>query len=157
MKHWILLGLCLPVCVSAANIILDTGKTVSATKYRHDIGQQTSEAPRAGLGDFIRPHTPELSVGRVQARKVNLPYLPAPIFLIGTDKASLVWLNKHAKALKKAGAKGLVVNSDSPEALKTIIRAGQGVELTPTSGSELAKRFKLRHYPVLITRQQIAQ
>lgn len=157
MKLWLTLGLCLPLCVSATNVIVDTGKTVSAIKYRHDIGQQQPPPARPGVGEFVSPRTPEMTVGRVNARKVNLPYLPNPLFLIGTDKTSQAWLNKHANALKKAGAKGLIINSDSPNALKRTIQAGQGVQLSPASGTELAKRFKLRHYPVLITRQQIAQ
>jgi len=157
MKLSVFLLLLIPITAPAADIIFDSGNTVSAKQYRHDIGVDDHNPERPSVGGLISPHTPEMTLGRVSSRSINLPYLPNPLFLIGTDSTSIAWLSKHAKALKRAGAKGFVVNSSSPQSLQKTVQAGQGLEITPASGSELAIRFNLRHYPVLITRKQIAQ
>lgn len=157
MKWMNLALLAFPLALNAGEVIMDTGKTVSAEKYRHDLDASYPQPEKASIGKLIMPMTPELTVGRVQKRAINLPLLPNPIFLVGTDRTSLAWLTKHANALKKAGAKGFIVNSDSAENLQTILRTADGIEMSPVSGSELAARFKINHYPVLITKNQIAQ
>lgn len=106
---------------------------------------------------MAKPQTPEMTLGRVQPRKVKLDYLPSPMFLIGADKTSLRWLSKHKESLKKAGAVGLIVNADTGRQLQQAIQASEGLQVSPASGSDLAKQLKLKHYPVLITKKQIAQ
>lgn len=157
MKHLVLIALILPLTVNAQGVIYDSGKTVSAMKYRKDTGNPHPIKNKPSIAKLVSPRTPEISLGRVKKRKVNLPFLAAPFFLIGTDNTSIAWVTKHAKALQRAGAKGLIINSRSPRELKLAMQAGQGLDIAPASGSELAKRFNLKHYPVLITRNQIAQ
>lgn len=157
MKALMIFVLLTPAIAFSADVIYDSGKTISAKKYRFDSEPTPISKQRPSAGKLIAPRTPEMSVGKVHKRRVKLPYLPHPLFLVGTDKTSIAWLSHHAPRLKKAGAKGLVVNSGSPQELKTLIRAGGGIDISPASGSELAKRMKLKHYPVLITRTQIAQ
>ena len=98
-----------------------------------------------------------MTVGKVTKSNVSLPYLSSPLFLVGADNISIQWLNKHRQALIKAGAVGLIVNSASASDLQAVIRAADGLKVSPASGSDLAKQFNLKHYPVLITRTQIAQ
>lgn len=157
MKSLLTLIVIIPLAVNAGEVIYDTGNTISASKYRFDSEPSKVKKKKPSVGKLVSPRTPEMTLGKVQKRRVKLPYLPHPLFLIGTDKTSLAWLRHHAPRLKKAGAKGLVVNSGSPKELKALIRAASGVDISPASGSELAKRMNLKHYPVLITRTQIAQ
>lgn len=157
MKRHLVLALLLPLTVNAQGVIYDSGKTVSAIKYRDDTGSPTPIKNKPSIAKLVSPKTPEMSLGRVKKRKISLPYLPTPFFLIGTDSTSIAWLRKHAKALKRAGAKGLIVNSSSPRELKLAMQAAGSLDISPASGSELSKRFNLKHYPVLITRNQIAQ
>ena len=157
MKHLLFIALTLPLIANAQGVIYDSGKTVDAMKYRLDIGNPTPIKNKPSIAKLVSPKTPEMSLGRVKKRKVNLPYLPTPFFLLGTDSTSIAWVRKHSKALQKAGAKGLIVNSSSPQGLKLAMQAARGLDISPASGSELAKRFNLKHYPVLITRNQIAQ
>lgn len=91
-----------------------------------------------------------LSSGTEPRRTIQAPGL-APLFLIGDDDRSRVWLQRRHAALRDLGAVGLVVNVASPDALAALRRLAPGVVLSPVSGDELAQRLGIRHYPVLVT------
>lgn len=139
------------------DILHDSGRTKPSSAYLESLKSGPVERKRPSVAKMAMPHTPEMSLGRVQPRKVKLDYLPSPMFLIGADQTSLRWLSNHKASLKKAGAVGLIVNADSHQQLQKAIQVTQGLQVSPASGSDLAKQFKLRHYPVLITKKQIAQ
>lgn len=153
----VLLSLCLSTLVSADPIVLlDTGRTVDATKY---LAEKEAPTPKQkpSITGFVSPKTPEMTLGRVNKRSVSLPYLPSPLFLVGADSTSIQWLSKHRQALIKAGAVGLIVNAANAHEVQKVMQAAGGLQISPASGSDLAKQFQLNHYPVLITRTQIAQ
>lgn len=76
--------------------------------------------------------------------------LPRPLFLIGTDRRSLVWLKAHHEKLRQLNAVGLVVEAESVPALKKIMAAAHGILLVPASASDIASALELTHYPVLL-------
>nr|WP_244323740.1 integrating conjugative element protein [Mixta intestinalis] len=94
--------------------------------------------------------TPEMTPGAVEDRPLQLPGIGA-LFLIGDDVQSRVWLAENAKALTTRHAAGLIVSVDSASAVESLRDLAPGVPMVPASGSELARRLQLRHYPVLIT------
>ena len=153
-----LLLLAMSTAVLAQPIIIhDAGRTVSADKYLNELRSEPTPKAKPSITKLATPSTPEMSLGRVSKRNVSLPYLPSPMFLIGADNTSLKWLSRHKPALIKAGAVGLIVNAKSPQELQKAMRVAKGLQVSPASGSDLAKQFKLQHYPVLITKTQIAQ
>jgi len=83
--------------------------------------------------------------------------LPRPVFLVGADDYSLRWLARFRDRLEAVGAAGLVVQSDGPSDLRRIRDAAGGLPLALGSGSSLAERFGLKHYPVLIGPEWIEQ
>ncbi|CDL79980.1 integrating conjugative element protein [Xenorhabdus cabanillasii] len=100
--------------------------------------------------------TPEMDPGIVQDRLLNLPGIGA-LFLVGDDELSRTWLNQNADKLKALNAVGMAINvenTDSFYKLKLLYKEGV---ISPISGSDLAIRLQLTHYPVLITETGLTQ
>ncbi len=100
--------------------------------------------------------TPELTPGKVTRRSLQLPGMGA-LFLIGDDPDSRQWLSQNAERLKARHAVGLVVNVSEMSGLQSLRTLAPDVLLSPASGSELARRLQLQHYPVLITETALTQ
>ncbi|CAD5759153.1 integrating conjugative element protein, family [Escherichia coli] len=100
--------------------------------------------------------TPEMSPGEVTPRPLQLPGIGA-LFLVGDDAYSREWLQKNAAALRARHAAGMVVNVDDDNGLRTLRELAPGVAMAPASGSALARRLQLKHYPVLITDSGLSQ
>lgn len=100
--------------------------------------------------------TPELTPGDVADRPLQLPGIGA-LFIVGDDDASRLWLQANAEQLKSRHAAGLIVNVSNLPALQALRELAPGVPMAPASGSELARRLQLAHYPVLITDTGLSQ
>lgn len=99
-----------------------------------------------------------LKVGKIKRQLAHYPNLVQPIFLIGKDATSLDWLEKHKTRLQKLKAIGFLIEANTPEEWKSI-QASVPPEITiiPANGSIFVKRFKIEHYPVLISQEMIEQ
>ena len=80
-----------------------------------------------------------------------------PIFLIGADNTSVLWLQQNAQRLVEMNAIGLVVNVKTIEELTTLREVVPSLTLIPTPGDDLAQRLGLSHYPVLLSAIGISQ
>lgn len=108
------------------------------------------------ITEMLPVATPELSPGYVVSRELDLPGLQ-PIFLIGDDERSRNWLEARHDSLLQLQAIGLVVNVTRSQVFEELQRLGAGLTLLPVSGSDLAKRLGLQHYPVLISDKGLEQ
>lgn len=97
-----------------------------------------------------------LSPGAVQPRPIHAPGL-TPVFLIGDDERSRIWLRQKHMTLRQVRAVGLVVNVVSLDGLEALRRLAPELTLSPVSGNDLAQRLGITHYPVLITATGIEQ
>ena len=100
--------------------------------------------------------TPELRPGSIADRPLQLPGIGA-LFLIGDDALSRDWLKANAGALAEQHAAGMIVNVTDMAAVRELRGLAPGVSLAPASGSELARRLQITHYPVLITDTGLTQ
>lgn len=100
--------------------------------------------------------TPEMTPGNVEARTMKLPGMQ-PLFLVGDDDLSRGWLSLRRDALIQLNATGLVINVASMGAFRDLQHHAAGLELIPASGSDLAKRLGLSHYPLLLTEKGLEQ
>ncbi|MDE1485136.1 integrating conjugative element protein [Xenorhabdus bovienii] len=100
--------------------------------------------------------TPEMSPGKVIERPLSLQGV-GTLFLIGDDELSRTWLIQNVENLKKLNAVGMVIQVDSANSFFELKQLGNGILLSPISGSDLAKRLQLTHYPVLITETGLTQ
>lgn len=144
-------------------IVADFGGQSTAT-YFEGINNQGKEkipqaesvpAPVAAM-TALPVSTPELTPGKVDARALTLPGM-RPMFLIGDDDLSRRWLSLRRDVLGQLNAVGLVVNVASEGALNDLKKHADGLALVPVSGSDLAKRLGLSHYPVLLTEKGVEQ
>lgn len=108
------------------------------------------------LVSLLPVSTPELTPGYQPSRTLNLSGMP-PLFLIGDDDFSRRWLTEKKEQLIELNAVGYVVNVDTETAWDTLNELAQGLTLLPISGSDLALRLGLNHYPVLIRDKGLEQ
>ncbi|HIH5818366.1 TPA: integrating conjugative element protein [Proteus mirabilis] len=100
--------------------------------------------------------TLEMTPGEVDDRVLHLPGIGA-LYLVGDDPLSRAWLTQHAAQLNAMNAAGMVVNVKSETGLQALQALAQGGLLSPASGTDLAHRLQLSHYPVLITETGLTQ
>lgn len=100
--------------------------------------------------------TPELTPGIIEPRALKLLGIGA-LFLVGDDAQSQEWLSRNAELLRRRGAVGMVVNVSSSASLLQLRQIAPALQLAPVSGSDLARRLMLKHYPVLITEHSLSQ
>ena len=101
------------------------------------------------LGDGLRP-------GSIADRPLQLPGIGA-LFLVGDDALSREWLKANAGELAEQHAAGMIVNVTDMATVRELRELAPGVSLAPASGSELARRLQIAHYPVLITDTGLTQ
>ncbi|WP_024910508.1 PFL_4695 family integrating conjugative element protein [Chania multitudinisentens] len=141
-------------------VIADLGGQ-STSAYFEGINNQGAVAEAPGERSMspvtgLPVTTPELTPGKVVARTLSLPGM-RPMFLIGDDDLSRRWLSLRRDTLVQLNAVGLVVNVASEVAFNDLKKQADGMELLPVSGSDLAKRLGLSHYPVLLTEKGLEQ
>lgn len=142
------------------NVIADLGGK-SAAQFYEGINadpqpQEQSIIPDYSEGSVLPVATPELTPGIVEPRALKLPGIGA-LFLIGDDGKSQEWLSRNAELLTRRGAVGMVVNVSSSVSLQQLRQIAPNLQLAAVSGSDLARRLKLEHYPVLITEHALSQ
>ena len=149
-----------PTALAELNVIADLGGQSTQAFFeavnRQDTPPAPSATPAQGEAAMLPVITPELSPGNVTPRALQLPGIGA-LFIIGDDSYSRQWLQQNAQQLSARNAAGLVVNVESLESLEALRGLAPGLQLAPSSGSELARRLQLTHYPVLITDSGLSQ
>lgn len=105
---------------------------------------------RFSEADMLPVRSLRLSPGIELPRSIIAPGLP-PLFLIGDDNRSRLWLRQKSQYLYQINALGFVVNVENAEALAALRALAPGLTLAPVSADDLAQRLHVRHYPVLIT------
>ncbi|MBT0725997.1 integrating conjugative element protein [Rosenbergiella australiborealis] len=156
-KRFLIMCLFLPLtCHAELNVLADLGGE-DATPYFDGINKQPglpeaspATPPVSAMVAMFPISTPEMTPGTVENRPLQLPGIGV-LFLIGDDEQSRYWLAENAQALIARHAAGMIVSVDSASAVESLRDLAPGVPMAPASGSELARRLQLRHYPVLIT------
>jgi integrating conjugative element protein (TIGR03765 family) len=138
----------------ALHLLPSSTEPASSTSPADD--PRPSPPPHYEAADVLPTHSTRLSPGSVPRRIIAAPGL-SPIFLIGDDPTSRAWLQQHVQTLRAVFATGLVVNVDTPEALRSLRILASGLTLSAVSGDDLAQRLGIEHYPVLITSTGIEQ
>ncbi|MCC8367791.1 integrating conjugative element protein [Xenorhabdus sp. PB61.4] len=146
------------------NVIADLGGKDASPFYESINAQPNYRSAQShpfspeveGEAAMLPVNTPELTPGKIVNRSLQLPGIGA-LFLIGDDPDSRQWLSQHAARLAQLHAVGLVVNVSTMTGLQSLRALAPDILLSPASGTELARRLQLQHYPVLITETQLSQ
>ncbi len=144
-------------------VVADLGGQ-STAEYFAGINNQGEEPPTSQVLTLSTPdkasvlpiRTPELSPGPLEVRSLSMPGMRS-IFLIGDDDLSRRWLALRRDQLIQLNAVGYVVNITSGAAWNDLQAQAAGLELLPVSGSDLAVRLGISHYPVLISEKGLEQ
>jgi len=154
-----LIGLLFSTTVySAPVIIYDSGNTLPLPSPHQPLRiTLPSAAMQPKTIDTFPVRTPEMTPGIVQMRKINRPALTQPVFIVGADPMSLNWLQKHGHQLKKLNATGIAVNVENKHQLEQLKKAAGGLDISPVSGTAVARQLALSHYPALVSRIRIEQ
>ena len=151
---------------AALTVVADQGGGQPAAPFYDAINNAPNEwttkpasraLPSVMAPSMVLPvETPEMTPGEVDDRALHLPGIGA-LYLVGDDPLSRAWLTQHATRLKAMNAAGMVVNVKSDAGLQALQALAQGGLLSPASGTDLAHRLQLSHYPVLITETGLTQ
>lgn len=154
-----------PPSVRAAAIVHDgPDARPIADLYRDEDGEMDAPPPTppappsaAAIRAAILPLIPQrLTVGEEPTRPLPLvrgarsPRTLHPLFLVGTDRASLAWLAAHAVALRKLAAVGLIVQADTDADVARARQQAPSLPMFAIPGDDLAAQLGIRHYPVVV-------
>lgn len=145
---------------SELEVIYDSGSTFPIHAKSHQIEQQA----QASQAKFAQPipisypiETPSLKVGYEPRRTMQLPWITQPVFLIGTDDRSQVWLRERRKQLMDLQAIGMIIQAHSENEVEAMRKIAEGIPLQVASAESLVEQLALTHYPVLISKFGIEQ
>jgi len=119
--------------------------------------KEAAKEPNQATFNIFPIETPLMSPGKFETRSIDLPQLPQPLFIIGSDELSKNWLKQHVEQLKQIKAIGFLVQAKNESDFKTIKSIADGLVIIPLSGNQLAVQWNIDHYPVLISRKAIEQ
>jgi integrating conjugative element protein (TIGR03765 family) len=148
--------------VASSLVVVEDRGGSSALPYYQDLApeptqEQASEQTIGVRGTGAFPvRSDRLTPGNAQGRIINAPGLQ-PLFVIGDDELSRVWLAQRKEQLQQLQAVGVVVNVASTERFAEIRRWASELEMMPTPADDLAERLGISHYPLLITATAIEQ
>jgi len=153
----------LPLVLSAEStpiVIARLGQTVNVDQFVPMLQSRWKSAkfnsPAILINKDFIVHSKLLTPGKVITRRIKTPMLFQPIYLVGTDQASIAWLKTYGSRLKSLKATGYLVDVKSHSDYQKFVGA-TGLYLSPISGDPIAKRFSIHHYPVLINQKSIEQ
>jgi integrating conjugative element protein (TIGR03765 family) len=121
----------------------------SADTSRPDLGAATVER-------LLPIRSPGLTLGRVAPRPVAQRFA-RPFFLVGVDPVSREWLVTNRDELLHMGAVGMLVHAETIDDLRVLAELANGLPILPAPATDIAAALGLSHYPVLISREGIAQ
>lgn len=101
--------------------------------------------------------TPLMTPDKIEPKKIDLPTLPQPLFLIGSDELSKQWLISHMEQLKKIRAVGFLVQAKNQADFESIKTLAAGLVIIPLCGNILSQQWSIYHYPVLISQHTVEQ
>jgi len=163
MKRLILPTLCALInttVLADVTVIAKVGQTEPVTTY---FGNMLHPKKTQSMEDFEKKPSVDFSVktnamspGFVHERAIHISLLDRPIFIVGDDDLSKKWLREYSASLNKVHAIGFIVNTNGNSETKAIANKFH-VTLVPVNGYGLSKRFGLKHYPVLISKNRIEQ
>jgi len=113
--------------------------------------------PEEFYSKMLPIHSDSLSPGFVSPVKRAIKTLMRPVFVIGVDKKSIQWLKDNKDALIESKAVGMLVEVETIEQFREVGKLAKGLQISPTSGDELAKILGFKHYPVLISKYGFEQ
>ena len=142
------------IAVAGPQVLADTGRTVSSVQYLvHALDSSDSDTETALVSFPVR--VAGMSPGALGDgdHAIDIPpWLTRPVFLLGSDPASLRWLTDHHATLLRLDAAGIVIAVEDVPTFKAMRRA-TSLPLVPHPAPQLVQRLLAQgivHYPLLL-------
>ena len=138
----------------ALTVIHDSGRSIPIAPYLSYLVAST-EQPGV-LPGFVFPIRAGLRPGLLAIDGVQVfepQWLVQPIFVVGTDKASMLWLKHNRDRLLALHAWGVVIAAPEIGSFKALQGFAEGLPVAPSRGAWLDQRLAragVTAYPVLI-------
>jgi integrating conjugative element protein (TIGR03765 family) len=166
-RLWFLGVLLFPALVAAElTVIHDSGDTRPLAALLEALGADEPKGPRTDASDpdlgaanierLLPIRSPGLSAGKVTPGPISQRFA-RPFFLVGADPVSRKWLATNRGALVRIGAVGMLVQAETIDDLRLVSELAEGLPILPAPATDIAAALGLSYYPVLISREGIAQ
>ena len=164
---WFLGVLLFPTLVAAELVVIhDNGATrplaplLEVIAADEPIGPRADASPAdlgaANIERLLPIRSPGLALGKVEPQSTNR-HFARTFFLIGADSVSRKWLALNRGELLRIGAVGMLVQAETADDLRIIAELANGLPILPAPATDIAAALGLSYYPVLISREGIAQ
>ena len=164
MAPWLLLAAILPSLAGttatrpdepvALAVIHDSGASIPLAPYLTYLVQGAGQP--GVLPAFSFPIRAQLQAGVLAQDEVAVfepKWLVQPIFIVGTDRASMLWLKHNHDRLLAMNAWGVAIEAPDAASFKALQGAAEGLPLAPSTGTWLDRQLinaGVDAYPVLI-------
>ena len=135
-------------------VIHDSGHAIPLAPY---LSYLTAGSGQPGvLPDFQFPIRAPITAGVLTTEDIvvfEARWLTQPMFVLGADQASALWLRHNHERLSAMGAWGVVIAAPDKASFKALQQFSEGIPLAPSQGSWLGGRLAeagVNAYPVLI-------
>lgn len=102
------------------------------------------------------PAKSKATVGKVHRKKIDSNLLNMALFIIGADKESYQWLEKHQEQLKSLQATGFITNINNFETI-VALQDKFKLPLLPINVDPLLSYINEQHYPLIIAEGAVWQ
>ncbi len=135
-------------------VIHDSGHAIPLAPY---LSYLTAGSGQPGvLPDFQFPILARITAGVLTKEDIAVfeaRWLTQPMFVLGADQASALWLRHNHARLSGMGAWGVVIAAPDKASFKALQQFADGIPLAPSQGTWLEERLAeagVNAYPVLI-------
>ncbi|HFT6662056.1 TPA: integrating conjugative element protein [Legionella pneumophila] len=102
------------------------------------------------------PAISKATTGNVSRKTLNSNLLNMPLFVIGADKTSIQWLERHQEELKSKQATGFITNVNDFETIVALQEKFK-LPLLPVNVDPLLAYIHEQHYPLIIAEGAVWQ
>jgi integrating conjugative element protein (TIGR03765 family) len=106
--------------------------------------------------DARLPAISTVTQGKVTARQVEFAEFSYPLFIVGGDDFSYLWLKEHKRQLEKINAIGFVTNIKDENRLHSLQQLTK-MPLIPANVDDLMTLLKESHYPLIFYKDRLWQ
>ena len=99
--------------------------------------------------DARLPVKSDALAGIVFRHQINFPGFSSPIFIIGDDPVSKLWLSEHMEELRQLHALGFITNIKRADTLDEL-QTKSGLALLPANVDDLMAVLGTNHYPLIV-------
>ena len=141
-------------CYTSAPALTALAERHGAALQMMPIGLFMQPRPIAGIADFAWQNDQRIAAltGQRFTESYRTQVLQAADGVFDSTP-----LTRALTALAEQHAAGMIVNVTDMDTVRELRELAPGVSLAPASGSELARRLQIAHYPVLITDTGLTQ